>query len=139
MKNEPQFTLQDLCKATGLPQRTVRYYIQTGLIERPEGAGRGAFYTQRHLDQLLLVVASQRKGLSLDAIREFATQVPTAKAGASVPRVHGSVEVWSHLLIADGVELNVEPGRAGLSPERVRALFKQVLGLYEKVSREKRK
>lgn len=139
MNNAARLTLEDLCKATGLPQRTVRFYIQTGLVDRPEGAGRGAFYTQRHLDQLLLVVASQRKGLSLDAIREFATQPGAAPAAPASSRVHGSVEVWSHLLIADGVELHIEPGRAGLSPEQVRALFKQVLGLYEKTRREKRK
>ena len=138
MKKEAQFSLEDLCKATGLPQRTVRYYIQTGLIERPEGAGRGAFYGQRHLDQLLLVVACQRKGMSLDAIREFAMTAKTPRDAQPASRPGGSVEVWSHLLIEDGVELHIEPGRAGLSPEQVRALFKQVLGLYERISREKK-
>ena len=138
MKTEAQFSLEDLCKATALPQRTVRYYIQTGLIDRPDGAGRGAFYSQRHLDQLLAVVACQRKGMSLDEIREFATKGGASRAVKAAPRTAGSVEVWSHLVIEDGVELHIEPGRAGLSPEQVRALFKQVLGLYERISREKK-
>lgn len=138
MKNISRFSLEDLCRSAGLPQRTVRYYIQTGLIERPEGGGRGAFYTQRHLDQLLLVVTCQRKGMSLDAIREFATRAEPSRHAPAAPRVAGGVEVWSHLYVEDGVELHIEPARAGLSPEQVRKLFKEVLALYERTKREKK-
>ena len=42
------------------------------------------------------------------------------------PRRAGTVEVWSHLVVADGVELTLEPGRAGLTPEQVRAFFRVV-------------
>ena len=45
----------------------------------------------------------------------------------------GSVEVWSHLVIADGVELTLEPSRAGLAPEEVRTFFRGVLALYENI------
>lgn len=137
MKNEARFSLEDLCKRAGLPVRTVRYYIQVGLIERPEGGGRGAFYTQRHLDQLLTVVNLQRKGMSLDAIREFAGRADVVRGAAVAPRVPGGVEVWSHLNVEDGVELHIEPGRAGLSPEQVRGLFAEVLALYERIKRGK--
>jgi hypothetical protein len=41
--------------------------------------------------------------------------------------------VWSHLVLADGVELHVEPGRAGLSPEQVRKFFREAQGLLERV------
>jgi hypothetical protein len=40
------------------------------------------------------------------------------------------VEVWSHLVVADGVELVLEPGRAALSPEQVRAFFRAVTTAY---------
>ena len=46
------------------------------------------------------------------------------------PRAAGTVEVWSHLVVADGVELTLEPGRAGLSPEEAREFFRGVLALY---------
>lgn len=45
---------------------------------------------------------------------------------APAPRRPGTVEVWSHLVVADGVEMTVEPGRAGLAPEQVRALLRGV-------------
>ena len=138
MKNDTRFSLEDLCKRSGLSVRTVRYYIQAGLVGRPEGGGRGAFYTQRHLDQLLVVVNLQRKGMSLDAIREFAGREESARTAPAAPRVAGGVEVWTHLHVDDGLELHIEPGRAGLSPEQVRSLFGEVLALYERVKRGKK-
>ena len=41
------------------------------------------------------------------------------------------MEVWSHLVVADGVEVILEPARAGLSPEQVRAFFRNVQQAYE--------
>lgn len=138
MKNEATYTLDDLCARTGLPVRTVRYYIQMGLVDRPQGGGRGAYYSQRHLDQLLEVLNLQRKGMSLEAIREFGTRAASARAVPAAPRGAGDVEVWTHLHVEDGVELHIEPGRAGLSPEQVRSLFGEVLALYERIKREKK-
>ena len=138
MNADAHFSLEDLCTRSGLPVRTVRYYIQVGLVEPPEGRGRGAFYTRRHLDQLLVVLNLQRKGMSLEAIREFATRAESAQVARVAPRVPGGVEVWTHLNVEDGVELHIEPGRAGLSPEQVRSLFGEVLALYERIKREKK-
>jgi hypothetical protein len=42
----------------------------------------------------------------------------------------------SHLIVADGVELVIEPGRAGLKPEEVRSLFKRVLAAYADIIKE---
>lgn len=139
MFDDRTYTLDELCATAGVPQRTVRYYIQLGLMDRPDGAGRGAHYTRRHLDQLLWVTASQRKGLSLEMIRELAERPAEGRAVPAPARPPGSVEVWSRLFIEDGVELNIEAGRAGLSPEQTRALFRGVLELYERVRREKKR
>ncbi len=38
--NEKSFTLDELVALVGLPKRTVRYYIQIELMDRPEGAVR---------------------------------------------------------------------------------------------------
>jgi DNA-binding transcriptional MerR regulator len=132
------YSLEDLCVAAGVPQRTVRYYIQLGLVDRPEGAGRGAHYLQRHLDQLLWVIAGQRKGLSLERIAELAPR-PAAKEAPPSPRAPGSVEVWSRLFIGEGIELQIEPGRAGLTPEQVRALFRGVVELCERIKVERKR
>jgi hypothetical protein len=50
------------------------------------------------------------------------------------PRRPGTVEVWSHLLVADGIELQIEPGRAGLTPEQVRALAAAVMNAYTDIA-----
>ena len=131
--DEPKaFTLDDISALAELPRRTVRYYIQSGLIDRPKGVGKGAYYTQSHVEQLLLVRKWQLAGLSLERIGELLKQQATGPLPPT-PRRAGTVEVWSHLVISDGVELKLEPSRAGLSPEQIRAFFRAVTQAYEQI------
>lgn len=132
MDEHKTFTLDELAALSALPRRTVRYYIQCGLIDRPQGTGKGAFYTRRHLEQLLLVRKWQPAGLSLERIGELLRTQDTGPVPPA-PRRAGTVEVWSHLVLADGVELTLEPGRAGLSPEQVRAFFRAVSAAYAQI------
>ncbi len=132
MSDPRKFTIDELAGLTELPPRNVRYYIQKGLVDRPEGIGKGAYYTERHLEQLLLVRKWQLAGLSLERIGEVLKQ-PTAGPLPPTPRRAGTVEVWSHLVVADGVEVTLEPGRAGLSPEQVRAFFRDVTRIYQQL------
>ena len=138
--DEPKaFTLDDISALAELPRRTVRYYIQSGLIDRPQGVGKGAYYTQSHVEQLLTVRKWQLAGLSLERIGELLKQ-QAAGPLPPTPRRAGTVEVWSHLVISDGVELNLEPSRAGLSPEQIRAFFRAVTQAYEQIDQnEERK
>jgi DNA-binding transcriptional MerR regulator len=138
--NEPNtFTLEEIAALAELPRRTVRYYIQSGLVDRPQGIGKGAFYTQQHVEQLLLVRKWQLAGLSLERIGKLLKQQADGPLPPT-PRRAGTVEVWSHLVVADGVEITLEPGRAGLSPEQVRAFFRGVTQVYQQLlESEKRK
>ena len=129
-----RYSLDELASLAGLPRRTVRYYIQLGLIERPIGETRAAYYTPAHLQQLLLVAKYANAGISLDRIGELLRE-PPVRPPAAPPR-SGTVAVHSHLTLADGVELVVEPGRAGLSPEQLRRLFQEVLTLYGHIAKE---
>lgn len=125
------YQLSELCALVDLPIRTVRYYVQQGLVDRPDGETRAARYGQNHLDQLLLIKKWTAAGLSLDRIREL-----LAGADATVPEREsrrGTVEVVSRLHIADGVELVIEPSRAGLTPEQVRELSRGVMRLYDAI------
>lgn len=141
MKEKEQlFTLDELGSLVDLPRRTLRYYIQIGLVDRPDGVGRGAHYTNRHLDQLLEIRKWQQAGLSLDRIRELlsAGGEGTLKPPAP-PRKKGSVEVWSHVVIDDGIELTIDPKRANLTPEEVRELATGVMVLYENIHSKEEK
>ena len=45
--------------------RSVRFYVASGLLDRPEGAGTSATYNYRHLLQLLAIKIRQREGQTL--------------------------------------------------------------------------
>ena len=68
---EPSYPLSELCVLAGLPPRTVRYYIQIGLVDRPQGETRAARYGARHLEQLLQIKKWTAAGVSLERIRPF--------------------------------------------------------------------
>lgn len=130
--SSPSYPLADLCVLADLPPRTVRYYVQIGLVDRPEGETRAARYGSTQLEQLLLIKKWTAAGLALDRIRELLRGEP-----AQVPpraRAIGSVEVRSHLMVADGVDVVIEPGRAGLSPEQVRQFINGVMAVFAQVS-----
>ena len=132
MNTPKTFSLEEIAALAELPRRTVRYYIQSGLLDRPQGIGKGAYYTQAHIEQLLIIRKWQLAGLSLERIGEVLKQ----QSGGPLPptpRRPGTVEVWSHLVVADGVEITMEPGRAGLSPEQVRTFFRSVTQVYEQL------
>ena len=130
----PGYPLAELCVLTDLSPRTVRYYVQIGLVDRPQGETRAARYGTLHLEQLLLIKKWTAAGLSLERIRELlhGEQAPVPPRARAI----GSVEVRSHLMVADGVEVVVDPGRAGLSPEQVRQFIKGVMAVFAQVSGE---
>ena len=132
--SEKTFTLDELCTLTDLTKRTVRYYMQLGLVERPIGETRAAHYTSRHLDQLLRVKQLTEAGVSLERIREVMaggdTPVPTRQ------RRPGSIEVRSHLFVAPGLEIQISPEEAGMTPEQVRAFVREVMQTAERVMRK---
>lgn len=65
---ETTYDLNDLCEQCDVTTRTVRYYIQQGLLPSP-GFGSGARYSAGHLARLLLIRRLQREHLPLAEIR----------------------------------------------------------------------
>lgn len=130
------FTLDEVCALVEMNKRKVRFYMQKGLVSRPEGTGKGSFYTHQHLEQILAIRKWKAAGLSLERIQELVgDEHQSAETGRPLPpprpKKPGSVEVWSHLHIADGVELHIEPQRSGLTPEQIRALCRAIVQQYE--------
>jgi DNA-binding transcriptional MerR regulator len=100
-----RYSLDELAALVDLPRRSIRYYVQIGLVDRPTGHTRADYDTNTHAEQLIAVRKWSASGLSLDWIREL-LRGADAPAPAR-PRGPGTVEVWSHLVIADGVELTI--------------------------------
>ncbi len=122
-----RYTLDELCSLVGISARTVRFYIQEGLVGRPEGQKRGAYYLDNHLRQLQQIQEWQGAGYSLDRIRQLLAEgaTPAETLLALTPR-RGDVQVVSRIHIAPGIELSINPEHAGLNPEQLRALYRQI-------------
>ena len=110
MPEEPRYAIGDLADLGGVSRRTVRYYVQEGLLPAPFGIGRGNHYGPEHLDQLLRVKALQEAGHTLDEIRRalngrdgdlIAALSAGPPAASSLAR-----EVWRRITLAPGVELH---------------------------------
>ena len=67
--SQVEFSIQDLCDQTGLPRRTIHFYIQQEILPPPQGAGLGAHYLAEHLVRLKLIPILRKRGLKLDDIR----------------------------------------------------------------------
>ena len=123
---DPVFTLDQLCTLADCPKRTVRYYVQLGLVDRPAGETRAARYGRHHLEQLLQIRKLTESGVSLERIRE----VLHGSTAAPVParaRAPGSVQLRSHVWVAPGVELQIDPQEAQLPPEDLHSFVQAVM------------
>ena len=125
------FTLDQLSALTDLPLRTIRYYIQLGLVDRHEGDRKHARYTQKHLDQVLQVRAMADQGMPLERIKQLINGITTP---VPPPKAAGDISVISRVFIAPGVELHIEPQMAGLSPEKLRLFVRSVLSTWEEIN-----
>ena len=134
--SDQTYTLDQLADLAGVNRRTVRYYIQLGLVERPIGETRAAHYTWQHLQQLLQIRKLTEQGFSLERIGELMTQGVEPPPAASLPRP-GSITVQSHIHLGEGVELVVEPGQAGLTPEQLRRFAREAIAAFARIAKHK--
>ncbi|WP_206207897.1 MerR family transcriptional regulator [Ahniella affigens] len=125
-----KLSLNNLSERADIPARTIRFYIQKGLLPGPEGEKRGAFYTEAHLATLLRIKSWQDAGLSLEAIADL---LAAKREPPMAPSRVGAIEVRSHLILADGLELVVAPERAKLTQAELRELFLLVQDAYRKL------
>lgn len=65
------YSLHDLAALTGIEARTIRSYVERGLIPAPDSLGRGARYPRTTLDRLrvMLLLRDANRGVSLDQLR----------------------------------------------------------------------
>ncbi|MDH4106602.1 MAG: MerR family transcriptional regulator [Gammaproteobacteria bacterium] len=132
---DTHYTLDQLAELAGVNPRTVRYYIQLGLVDAPVGQTRAAHYTWQHLRQLLEVRGYTEQGFSLERIGALMRGDDSPPPAAHVARP-GSVTVHSHINLAEGVELVIEPGRAGLTPEQLRRFAREAIAAFARISKD---
>jgi DNA-binding transcriptional MerR regulator len=121
MSEDSRYSIQDLADLADVSRRTVRYYVQEGLIPAPLGVGRGPHYAQAHLDRLLQVKELQASGRTLDEIRttvDDGMELRATKQAVALP----DRSVWRRLQLAPGIEIHVENHITLPGPHRLREL-----------------
>jgi DNA-binding transcriptional MerR regulator len=116
------YNIDELADLGGVSRRTVRYYVQEGLLPPPLGVGRGRHYGRPHLDRLIEVRTWQEAGLSLGEIR--ARRTPSRGGGRpeSAPAQTPARSTWHRLTLAPGVELHVAQDIRLAAPGRLEEL-----------------
>ncbi|EPX60171.1 Transcriptional regulator, MerR family [Cystobacter fuscus DSM 2262] len=78
-KTSREWKLSELAEAVGVTPRTVRYYVQRGLLPAPPFKGPDTVYGEEHLLRLKAIRVLQARFLPLDAIQvELARLTPEA-------------------------------------------------------------
>ena len=146
METDRKYSIGELSDLAGVTRRTIRYYVQRGLVPPPLGAGRGHYYTGEHLQLLLSIKLLQDRSLSLEEIERNLAGTKSAAAGVSeyAPNDalrmstggpgHGNtpeesppdLSLWTRVGVAEGIELHIEGGRYRLSPGRMLRLRQAV-------------
>ncbi|GAB4216955.1 MAG: hypothetical protein OHK0013_44020 [Sandaracinaceae bacterium] len=153
--DEGTLKLDDVAKAAGVSPRTVRYYIQRGLLPAPTFRGPDTAYGPEHVLRLRAIKQLQEAYWPLDAIagllagkneralRDLAEgrDVPTPRRVDAVaipptapsPRVPEVARV-RRITLAEGVVLEV----ADAAPPEARALAERLLAHAERTERRRR-
>ena len=124
---ERKYTIQELCEHTGFSARTIRYYIQEGLLEPPAGRGRGGFYFDSHLQQLQQIKSLQEKGMKLTSMVGYLR-------GTKGEEPTFSREVWVKHEIIPGLEINI---RRDLE-EKQGKMVQEVLRVVKSILKEEK-
>jgi len=105
-------TLQELSEDTGVPARTIRFYISRGLLAGPLKAGRGAEYSSEHVDRLERIKRLQAEGKTL-------VEISRVLESTTRPVDLGAPTAWWQHAIGSDVMVSV---RADASPWRMRRI-----------------
>ena len=88
-RDERCYGIKELAELGGVTRRTVRYYVQRGLLPTPLGTGRGPHYTLAHLERLIHIRQMQETGVPLAEIAarfDGVAQMPVSAPEVSTER-----------------------------------------------------
>lgn len=145
------YKLDELAQEAGVNPRTVRYYVQRGLLQPPVFRGKDTAYSEDHLLHLRAIRLLQDRFLPLDAIQSALAGLDRAgldallggdAPGQAPPMVQAPVvqapvpvapaRLWRRVTLAEGVELNVAtdapPSSARLVEDLLSLAMKRATG-----------
>jgi DNA-binding transcriptional MerR regulator len=93
-RNEPEYTINELAKKANVSVRTIRFYINEGLLPGPQTRGRYTVYTDEYLDRLELIRRLKESFLPLKEIRATLTSLDWDDVRATLrdPRIRENAQ-----------------------------------------------
>jgi DNA-binding transcriptional MerR regulator len=120
MKDEaPGLSLAELSARTGLPGRTIRFYIARGLVPGPVKAGRSARYPAEALPRIEEIQRLQSRGHTLAEIAQRSG--PPPRGGPAV-----EPEAWWQYRLAPDVLVSVRADAPSWRLNRIRRQMAQL-------------
>ena len=107
-----RYTIQELAKTLEISRRTIRYYIQRGLLDPPRGSGRGSYYDETHLMRLRYIRDAQLKGIPLAQIDTHThSDNTTVSSSSDTVSFDSELDVssgpWTRVTLGPGLELHL--------------------------------
>ena len=153
---EETYSLNELADVAGIEARTIRSYIERGLLSGPHTRGRGATYSKEHLSRLQVISSLRRArpNMGLGEIRIFLQGLNPDQihglAGGSISATARAIDEYRHsedvdvqdLGPADGEDtpgkMDWERAAAKLTgAERLVCVLRELTGLTQPASSSK--
>lgn len=97
------YNIESLADLAGLTKRTIRYYIELGLLTPPVGSCRGSYYTDNHLRRLDQIRKLSSQGIPLTQMKSFICDDFQASV---VCTDDIKINVWNRAVITESIEIN---------------------------------
>ena len=103
-----RYTMADLERESGLPPRTIRYYITQGLLPAARGRGVGATYGPAHLLRLKAIDLLKGDRLPLEEIKRRLDTMRDSELAAMLEiKTAPPEDRWRRVTLHPDVELHV--------------------------------
>lgn len=123
MEKLNEYSLLELSEKSGIPPRTIRYYISKTLLMGPAEVGRNAVYTDNHLARLEEIQVLKQKGMSLHAI----------SVDSQKPDVHlTEPTAWIEYSLEDDITVSI---RTDISPWRMNLIKKTLNSILPQIKK----
>ena len=129
-----RYEITELEEETGIPARTIRYYISRGLLAPAYGRGPSATYDLGHLLRLRLISRLKDERHPLDEIRDRLGEMSDADVEAALGvQVAPPTDTWRRIRLHDDIELHIRVQPAGANSDAFNEAVELIVGLAQPV------
>ncbi len=107
-----ELLIHELAQRAGVSVRTIRYYIEEGLLPQPTYQGKYSIYTPEYLDRLELIRRLKESYLPLREIREIMSSLTDEQVRIRLKEAPPSTPKFS--MQVDASSPNLKPGARAL-------------------------